>query len=655
MDHITNQLDTLSELDADGMSALEASIRSEFKSLDEAAETTPENVDAMLSLADALETVQGEQARRAAEADELSARRAEASARVNGTGEEPEEVLEETDESAPVEDEEPIEASAAPEEDTAEFSSEEIAEETTVTTEAEAAVDEPVEAEAEAPVEAEAAVEEVEVVDEAPAEFAQDEAPAESENAEAVASDDVAVEAEAAVETPVEAEASIESENTIASDETQEEAHTVTAAAEEASFEAPADRQPVIQDSAAPVATITAGADVQGRSAGSAIKNMDEVAELMEKRIFSLRNVNGGDGEQLTVASVHFPYNDDNVLDLDHKKNWEKITEAKNSGALTAAGGFQAPAEVRYDIFGLGSDWRPVKASLPKFKADRGGIQFIVPPQLAAYDAAVGVWTSANDAAGTPNPATKASLTVTAATTQFAYLDAITLQLQIGNLVTRAWPELVARHNELALIQHAREAEQYLLGKINSGSTQVTAAAELGVARDFLVQVRLAATAYRSRHRINPRTNLQVILPTWLVDAIAADLTKQMPGDDKIDTGIAQIEAWLRNIGISMTASPDMDIFGAQSTGALSAWPTTFKWFIFSEGTFLFLDGGTLDLGVIRDSGLVGTNDYKMFVETFEGLAKIGIESLAVTSTFKVTGEAAALTETNAANNPVTP
>lgn len=643
MDHITNQLDSLAELDAEGLSSLEATIRSEFKSLDDAADTTAENVDAMLALADALESVQGEQARRAAEAEELSARRAEASARVNGTGEEPEEVVEA--EEVPSEEEETdepeaVEASAAPEvAEVAELSSEEIAVEEPAA-ETVAAVEEP-----------EVATEEVvaddtteEVAEEAPADSVQDEAPAESESAEVV---EVSTEAEAAVETPVEAEAS--NSDTIASEETQEEAQTVTAAAEE-SFEAPADRQPVIQDVVEPVATIVAGADVPGRSAGTAIKNMDEVAQLMEKRIFSLRNVNGGDGEQLTVASVQFAYDEAKTLDNNHESNWKKITEAKESGALVAAGGFQAPAEVRYDIFGLGDDWRPVKASLPKFRADRGGIQFVVPPQLAAYDAAVGVWTSATDA--NPDGATKASLTVQAAQTQFAYVDAVTLQLQIGNLVTRAWPELVARHNELALIQHAREAEINLLNKINAGSTQVTASAELGVARDFLVQVRQAATAYRSRHRINPRTNLQVILPTWIVDAIAADLTKQMPGDDKIDTGIAQIEAWLRNIGISMTASPDMDVFGTQAAGALSAWPSTFKWFIFSEGTFLFLDGGTLDLGIIRDSGLVSTNDYKMFVETFEGIAKIGIESLAVTSTFKVTGEAAALTETNEGNNP---
>jgi hypothetical protein len=60
----------------------------------------------------------------------------------------------------------------------------------------------------------------------------------------------------------------------------------------------------------------------------------------------------------------------------------------------------------------------------------------------------------------------------------------------------------------------------------------------------------------------------------------------------------------------------------------------------------LFLDGGTLDLGIIRDSTLVGTNDYKMFIETFENVAKVGIESLAVTSTININGAAAALRDT---------
>jgi hypothetical protein len=80
----------------------------------------------------------------------------------------------------------------------------------------------------------------------------------------------------------------------------------------------------------------------------------------------------------------------------------------------------------------------------------------------------------------------------------------------------------------------------------------------------------------------------------------------------------------------------------------------TFVWYIFAEGTFLFLDGGSLDLGIIRDSTLVGTNDYKMFVETFEGVAKVGVESIKVTSTIAVNGARAALRDTLGATTATT-
>ncbi len=38
-------------------------------------------------------------------------------------------------------------------------------------------------------------------------------------------------------------------------------------------------------------------------------------------------------------------------------------------------------------------------------------------------------------------------------------------------------------------------------------------------------------------------------------------------------------------------------------------------WLLYPEGTFQFLDGGRLDLGVCRDSTLDATNDYESFVE----------------------------------------
>jgi hypothetical protein len=88
------------------------------------------------------------------------------------------------------------------------------------------------------------------------------------------------------------------------------------------------------------------------------------------------------------------------------------------------------------------------------------------------------------------------------------------------------------------------------------------------------------------------------------------------------------------------------DAFPAQAAGALVDFPTTIVWYLFAEGTFLFLDGGTLDLGIVRDSALVSTNDYRMFVETFEGVAKVGIESIKVTTTTHIAGGVAGTVDT---------
>jgi hypothetical protein len=374
------------------------------------------------------------------------------------------------------------------------------------------------------------------------------------------------------------------------------------------------------------------------------MNNMIDVASAFEKRIHALRRVNGGDGEQHIVASIATQYPESRTLTTDAESNWAKVQAVTGPEALVASGGHSTPFEVKYDIFGLGTTARPLRDALPKFQADRGGIRFVTPPVLSSYANAVGIWTAANDSAETPNPAAKLSLTVTAAGENTVATDAVTLQLQFGNLMTRAYPELIARHNELGLIQHAREAEGQILTRLTALSTAVTSTSLIGVARDFLVQLGRAAANYRGRHRLEADAPLRVIAPYWIKDAMAADLAIAMPGDSTL-SAYGEIDAYIASRNINITYH--IDAFSdSQGASAMNEFADTFVWYMFAEGTFLFLDGGTLDLGVIRDSTLVGTNDYKMFVETFEGVAKVGVESLVVTSTISVNGVAAALRDT---------
>ena len=665
MDRIKEQLDMLSELDEKSLAELQSAIVAEFETV-EKEEPTPQTVDAMTSLADMLDTVRGEVSRREAQAEELAARAAEAATRVKGAAEDmpeaedaeapAEDAMEKAEEpvapeEAPTAEEEdakkkPMEASAAAIEGSELSTNEEptATVETTITAEetapAEFSVEEPKEeavavAEEAPAVTASAEGEEVPATPEAAP--AEESAPAEAAVVEAPAE----AAAEAAVVVESDAEASSTTQETAQIEQKEQEAPVTAAVSSEESFEAPADRRPVAQASVATVA-ITAGADIPGYTAGSSVNDMKEVAELMAKRLHGLRRVNGGDGEQHIVASISTQYPEERVLSQDAEANWAKVQAVTGPEALVASGGHQAPFTTKYDIFGLGTTARPIRDALPKFQADRGGIRFITPPALSAYGNAVGVWTAANDSAETPG--TKSSLTVTAASETTVATDAVTLQMQFGNLMSRAYPELIARHNELGLIQHAREAEGQILSRLTTLSTAVTSTSLIGMGRDYLVQLGRAAANYRGRHRLEADAPLRVIAPAWVRDAMAADLAIAAPGDNTLNA-YAEIEGYIASRGINMTWHID-GFDDAQSGGAMNEFGDTFVWYIFAEGTFLFLDGGTLDLGVIRDSTLVGTNDYKMFVETFEGVAKVGIESLKVTSTINVNGVAAALRDT---------
>jgi len=629
-------LDTITELTDDQVAELQSEIIAEFETV-EGQDPTPQTVETMTSLADMLDNVRGEAKRREAQAEELTARAAEATTRVKGEAD-----AAPAEEEAPEEEVTEMPAVEAEEEEAekpmteASIATEEVSELST-TQETEATF------EAEVETETEALVADAEGEGETPAPEAE------------VATAEFSVETEVTTEAVI-ADASTDAEATTqeitnAPQEQEGQEAPVTAAAHEEGMDvevqAPADRRPSIQATETAAVVITAGADIPGYTAGGVMADYNEVARAMESRLHGLRRVKGGDGEQHIVASFQTKYPESRVLNQDTDGNVAKINALVDPRALVASGGHSTPFEVKYDIFGFGTTDRPIRDSLVRFQADRGGIRYIQPPVLSEYGNAVGVWTNAKDTS--PGTDVKTSLTVSAATELTVATDAVTLQLQFGNLMTRAYPELIARHNELALIQHAREAEQYLASKIAAGSIAVTSTSLIGVARDFLVQIGRASAAYRSRHRLDANMPLRVIAPAWIKDAMRADLALAMPGDGTLNTSDAEIEGYLAARGVNITFSQDLDVFGAQSVGGMNEFSDTFTWYIFAEGTFLFLDGGTLDVGIIRDSTLVGTNDYKMFVETFEGIAKVGVESLAVTSTISVNGVAAALRDTTGA------
>lgn len=367
-------------------------------------------------------------------------------------------------------------------------------------------------------------------------------------------------------------------------------------------------------------------------------------------------------GEAQVALRMAWEYPADRVLGADPVANTAALDAATSPVALVASGGVCHPVNVDYSIPGFSVDDRPIRDSLPGFQATRGGVRFLTPPTLASTAGATGIWTAATDA--TPAGATKPVLAVTCPTETEVLVDAIPTRLRLGNMTARFAPEVAAAVLRTALAQAARVAEVNLLTKISTLSTTVSSGQLLGATRDLLATVDQAAAAYRYRGRIPRSTRLRVILPEFARDLLRADLARELAHDndaiDEFAIDDARIDAWFTVRGLLPTFALDglpaqgsgvaygLQGFGAQgANAALLDWPRQLVWFLFVEGSFQFLDGGRLEVGVVRDATLNSTNDYETFVEGFEGLAFRGLESLQIVSTVRPNGLSASTKDTS--------
>lgn len=90
-------------------------------------------------------------------------------------------------------------------------------------------------------------------------------------------------------------------------------------------------------------------------------------------------------------------------------------------------------------------------------------------------------------------------------------------------------------------------------------------------------------------------------------------------------------------------------VYGNAAAGAaIPGYPDQVDALLFPTGSILFLDGGTLDLGLVRDSTLNSRNRYRQFSETFEGIANRAVEPLRLAMTVQPTGGTAGTVDTAA-------
>lgn len=418
----------------------------------------------------------------------------------------------------------------------------------------------------------------------------------------------------------------------------------------------------VVPDGHAPVvasagAVVLAGGDIPNVSVGSEFPNLHAFGQAMADRINSIRSifrpVASGDGEQVLVASIRTTAPRERTLTMgDIDGNLAKIEELTNIDSITAAGGMCAPLTTRYDLFDCGGVTdRPVKDALAGFQADRGGIRFYPGPSLGDVTGAIGFWTSEDDTdALAPDGPTKVCARIECPGEVTAEIQAVTMCLTFGVMQNRVFPELAIANTRLAQVAQARISESALLAQIKAGSQKATETAKLSAARDLLDSIGRAMIYFRDRYRLGKNIPLRAVFPWWVQEVLRGDIAIGDPGNQSMRSALsvsdAEIQGFFTDRNVNVTWALDSSApavlsggFFNASTTNIPAWPTSVEWALYPEGSWLFLDGGQLDLGIVRDSALIKKNDYMQFSETFEAATRIGCESMWVTSAIQLTGQ----------------
>lgn len=440
-----------------------------------------------------------------------------------------------------------------------------------------------------------------------------------------------------------------------------------------------ANRRPASSPDQQPIASgvaITAAASSPRIAAGMTLTSRDQLADVTVETLRQMQSDPEHFGRKHTIARAVWEYPEERQLGREATITDARIEAVCGLEALVASGGVCLPVNVDYSVPTWATADRPLRDGLPAFQADRGGIRFVTPPDIgvpslqgtaSGLGSATGIWTEATDAS--PAGQTKPVFQVQCGAEELVFVNAIPTRVGFGNMQGRFAPEQVAANTDLAIDVAAREAELELLTLMYNASKQVKPQQYLGATRDLLASVDLLIAQYRYSHRIPRTASFTAVLPDWAKDVVRADLAREVAHDNAGAVNVlaisdAQIDGWFSTRGVHVIWTLDglkagtygtgssaitNQFFGVLATNAPEPqWPGEsadgsfmLAWLLYPEGTYQFLDGGRLDLGVVRDSTLDATNDYETFVETFESVAFRGIEAYQVQSTILPNGGSA--------------
>jgi hypothetical protein len=386
-----------------------------------------------------------------------------------------------------------------------------------------------------------------------------------------------------------------------------------------------------------PTAVLTASADVPGFGTGSQIADLDGIGKALVARMKGLPTTRVGGEEGVTqrysVAQIDIgSTRTDGLFQQPSVTDQELITKASQEarlpgGSLTAAGGWCAPSETLYDL--CVTESTDGLLDLPSITASRGGIRYTKGPSFDSIykTAGLGWWlTEAQVIAGTP---AKTCIEVTCPPFTEVRLDAVGICIKAPLLTLAAYPELVRRFTEGALIAQQHKQDTAILAKIAAGSTTLNANGTPSNTADSLSELEIIAEYQRSVWRSSFNQTFEVLAPVWYKAIVRADLARRT-GVDMLNVTDQQIESYFaaRKLRVQWLANlTPLTVV----TGALVV-PATVDVLMFPAGTWIKATTDVISLDAVYDSTTLLTNEYTaLFAESGVAVVNTCWDSLRVT------------------------
>lgn len=363
--------------------------------------------------------------------------------------------------------------------------------------------------------------------------------------------------------------------------------------------------------------TITAAAGIDRVQMGATL-DREQLGKAMHEKARMLPDAKGN-GQRHLVASIEMNdvKNDARTAkgDTEIAALWAKATDSQS---LVASGGWCSPSETVYD-FACDFEAMPEMLDLPSITGNRGGLRYPTSPLLGDVldDITSGfTWTEADDiAAAEPGGPTKPCYVIPCPEFDEVRLQAQGICVTAGNLMDRSWPENVQRNIDLVMTAHAHRMNSLRIAKVVAASTAVApTVTDLSAAEAILASIELQIISARDQFFMSADQVLEVVLPRWTRTVIRRDLARRA-GVTFNQVANSDITAFFTEIGARVQFVSDwqsmryVPVAPAVYAGATTL-PASVQALVYPAGSHVVLDGGSLDLGVVRDSTLNATNDF---------------------------------------------